>query len=1030
MKQSRLQVLCDIRPPDRNSFLLLLAGYLSFTPPVRAPHVLTVQYLVSQSCENLLWRADTQATASDMVDIIAKPRKGLNGHAGPSPMRRSPGARPSVASRLLNLVARIIAWIAIINVLFRCPETLNACDEASPLFCRQYHQIKNAASPILQPYYDTHAAPYVELARPYYDAIERAFINPAQAYAAKYAAPRLEDASAFAQQQWEEKVQPQLEKAQAIATEKYDETVAPRVDSLKDAVSPYIEIATTSALQTYYEVLLPTYVFTEPYARQAYGAASTFTTNTAIPSATWIFDKIYAFLDNILLPQLRLIYVDAVEPQLVRIGRRLGRYNGSKHKARTPDLASASAKAASSTFTKPTRVSASSGAPASATAGSEASSSSSIATPRTFDSTTSTEDSTGVDEAQPYRTDLLVQPPPAQEGESDLRRQAREEVTKDLVSWQEKFMNAAEEGAAEIEERVVDICQHMISEEVEVAGKQAVSRFVDSIAAGTAALRSEVRNIVEATQDKADASEQVTAAVRRAGISLKKEAQAIRNWRENFVDDIHRAINQAAHSHFEMLDDIKDLALQKMGMKWAWMDGVTYKDWKLYHDLKAEFMGWRDGLEESVVTHESLERAHNAAADVEDLGMDHARQAALELKRLKEVGHWKVIAADASDNFDTEEMRLAAQAVQKNSEKEDIAAETAEEGATAAGEAAAGTATPEEPSMDSITPKRAILEKLANEPEVRRSPAGSPGSRGPSGGDDAAAYEEGGEIDNASVHPGDNSGAPAQEEASSENQIERDNDPEANERSADSFNEMSTFAEVDVSLGTSELESASTMKVEAIPEHTASSSSNSGQVTDSLDSCPDGLPDQDTETETVAHQAAPKEDAKAQRDPESDSTIGSKDEMVELAEEDAATSEPVRYSAKPALFGAAAQSVPNETPALDDDADAEDMPDQVESLAQAAYSTAASLADMQLSLVESIVSVQIGTGTPKPIHGKMLASASSAHSQALASASSRLSSGLEAASANVLSDPTANSQAVGSSAGRASETAESLKDEL
>ncbi len=94
-------------------------------------------------------------------------------------------------------------------------------------------------------------------------------------------------------------------------------------------VGPYVDIARTNALQTYHEFLLPTYLFLEPHALRGYVAASAFTTGTAIPSAVWAWNKTYIFLDGTVWPQLRIIYVENVEPQLVKIGQRLGRYNTS-----------------------------------------------------------------------------------------------------------------------------------------------------------------------------------------------------------------------------------------------------------------------------------------------------------------------------------------------------------------------------------------------------------------------------------------------------------------------------------------------------------------------------------------------------------------------------------------------------------------------------------------------------------------------------------------------------------------------------
>ena len=72
-------------------------------------------------------------------------------------------------------------------------------------------------------------------------------------------------------------------------------------------------------------------------------------------------------------------------------------------------------------------------------------------------------------------------------------------------------------------------------------------------------------------------------------------------------------------------------------------------------------------------------------AVVEDEGMDMASAAALELTRLKEVAHYKILAKDATDVFEIEPMKFAAEAAQKAQKAEAAAAEslkTAEESAS------------------------------------------------------------------------------------------------------------------------------------------------------------------------------------------------------------------------------------------------------------------------------------------------------------------------------------------------------------
>ncbi|KAJ2904263.1 hypothetical protein MKZ38_008474 [Zalerion maritima] len=885
-----------------------------------------------------------------------KASKGLNGHA--VTVRRdspqSPTAqKPSMSRRLFSSLARILAWIAILNVLLRCPSSLEQCDGTSPLFCKQYFQAKQTVTPIVKPYYDTHAAPYVNLAKPYYDAVDRTVITPSKGYAAKYVAPSIEQGSVYVHQQWDKNLAPEITKARTVISEKYDDKVAPHVGAIGNAASPYVEIARTNALQTYHEFLLPAYLFAQPYAVQGYNTASDFATNTLVPTTIWAINKTYVFLDDTMLPQLRLLYAEAVEPQLVRIGQRLGRYNGSKPKGQGLENVSAAGTTGYSSFTKP----ASSAAPASANTATE-----SVTSVPTTDSTfmpsasvSADESATGqeLEEATPTR-ELLVQPPPIEDKENDRRRTTRIEITNDMISWQEKFMDAAETGATEIADNVVDICGRMESQEVEITGKQAVGRFVDSLQEEMSGLRLEIVNIVETVPDKEEAMEQVTTAVRRVGLTLKERAQNIRAWREKFERDLHTAINRAAHAHFELLDNIKDLALQKMGMKWAWMDGVTYKDWKLYHAMKAEFINWRTELEKSVVTHKSLEKTTNAAADVEDLGMVYAKDAALELKSLKEVGHWKVIAGDSSNNFDPQQMREAAESMEApvgtdNTLWDDKATVVEEE------ETFGSQVEPDDGSMvmDDYPAEQGDEPPSARISEVKESVKS------------AASYISSAAKGVSSVGVDMNSGLPT----IVANESEASESPE---------HPVAVGEPESVEVGEPELPLES-----VIAEASADASEVELEV------------EPEVESSEVASEAE-----------ESQEVVDEEDEEDE--QED--TGVPVSESTppvKPAMFGAAAQVVPRRQPVLDGE-DEGDMGAQVNSMASAAYSTASSLASMQYSMAMSVVSAQYGTSSPKPVHEAMLASVSSAYSNAMETASSRLDDALEAASAQMIAAPTAN----------------------
>lgn len=102
--------------------------------------------------------------------------------------------------------------------------------------------------------------------------------------------------------------------------------MAPYVTQASDTVSPYYDVARTNILQMYYEYYVPSYEFVHPYMVHGYNAASEFTTKIALPNAYWAWNKTYDFVNAWVWPHLRVVYVENVEPQLIRIGERLGRF--------------------------------------------------------------------------------------------------------------------------------------------------------------------------------------------------------------------------------------------------------------------------------------------------------------------------------------------------------------------------------------------------------------------------------------------------------------------------------------------------------------------------------------------------------------------------------------------------------------------------------------------------------------------------------------------------------------------------------
>ncbi|PTB66141.1 hypothetical protein BBK36DRAFT_1159198 [Trichoderma citrinoviride] len=881
----------------------------------------------------------------------------------PSPRRQG------LFAWVFGVAARIATWAIIITLLFRCPSSLEECDQDSPFICKPYFQAKATIAPYTLPYYEQYAAPYVDFAKPYYETVDARVLTPARTYAVQYGAPWVEKGQQQALAQWEKHGQPQVAQLRELSRKQYEQTIAPHLERAGEALGPYYEIGRTSSLQLYHDVLLPAYGLVQPYAHQGYTAASSFTTGTALPAVQWTWAKTNAFLDKAVWPQLRMLYVENVEPQLVRIGERLERY---KNRARTkvlPDVTSATTKRR--TTTEPPRYSSFSkpspqGTPAPTTAA--------------FQSEAPTPSSSV--EKQPVTESYWnpVQPPAPAENETEQRRTAREMVAQDLEMWQNKFAAQADEGAVDMEDRIEEIAGRRMSEDIARYGKPLVKKLRATVQAETDRLKTKISSIVAEHARGAldDAQEQIIGAVRSAGLAIKTAAQDIRSWREEYDENLQSEVLKAADVHFEILDETTNLALQQLGMKWAWTEGVTYKDWAKYHELKQALAEWTEELKQLIVTHPTLLRAQDASAQIEDEGMTIASAAAKELARLKQVALWKLAAKDSSDNFDSEAMERAAEAAQN-------------------------------PTMaDNVT------EPVAQEEEDNATAGESP----------EAAVESGDAND--SSQPVTDAVLGAVLEAVSEEAAATETDEAVLPSEPESADETKDDAFVDEQ--SSSVESSETQEdnatsdvfehvMEQTDTHPEGQKPLAGQTDDVPEPAGDAKHDEESapvipEAASIATEPATEAVLESEPDETVEAVLESEDEILEEDDEtlwpqDTATQK-AAPTVKASFLGAAAQVVPGRQIVLDEDDDDsdDDYLSSASKAAEAAYSSAVSLASDRYSKAVSIISAQV-RGTPTPaVENQLLSSVSAAYDQALAAASSRLKEFADAASAGVYGTPT------------------------
>lgn len=237
------------------------------------------------------------------------------------------------------------------------------------------------------------------------------------------------------------------------------------------------------------------------------------------------------------------------------------------------------------------------------------------------------------------------------------REELKEKLNEDLRKWQTKFAVAADKGAEDLEQRVAEITTRQVEQGVNGHGRSLLVKLEESADSTIANLKSFIKKTVKSLPE--DASEQDLEAAhklcstkaRELGQTVKQKAQDVREWKASYDRETDTLVQAAVKSTVEVLEKIHGLGLQEVGMRWAWTDGVTYKDWQNYHKLKSTLTEWQAEVESVGSRHEGLRIAHEEAKRLEDEAMSIASKNVNELVRLKDVAKWKLWAEDATDDF-------------------------------------------------------------------------------------------------------------------------------------------------------------------------------------------------------------------------------------------------------------------------------------------------------------------------------------------------------------------------------------------
>ena len=533
-------------------------------------------------------------------------------------------------------------------------------------------------APYVEPYYNIYAAPYVEKARPYVDTLNARVYTPVLHYGKqnyeKYGAPRVDQARIYGQDQWDQIIKPQIDTAQSQAKQQYESNLAPHVSKASSAAAPYITTSRNAVSQIYDDHIVPSYEAFQPYATRTYFIGRNFAVETGLPYIVSAWSTTAVFFDRTLWPKVRILYGENVEPQLVRIRERLGRYrDGKKLKAAMDDTNGSTIISSIST--------------------SFSSIASSVA-PNSVPSSGTTTESV----ANTASSSLT----PEQEVAKN-----REQIENDLKNWEDRFTKAADKGVEDLEERVKEITDRQVQSQVHGVGEALVIQLDEVASSEIAKLKKEILHQIKKFPEEYDdddlgkATLSLSRSTRFAGMTIKDKGQALRSWKEGYDQETQSLVSAATASTLDVIDNIRDLGLQEIGLRWAQMEGVTYKDWSRYNEVKKTFDVWRSKVEAVAQGHEGLRKSKEACEELESRGMAAAEETASELARLRDVGKWKLEAGDLSDDFSTRNVPAkAAAGAQQVMEKASSVSEqvigtspgTTEETISDASEKAAGSA--------------------------------------------------------------------------------------------------------------------------------------------------------------------------------------------------------------------------------------------------------------------------------------------------------------------------------------------------
>ncbi|KAM5439522.1 hypothetical protein MferCBS31731_004622 [Microsporum ferrugineum] len=528
----------------------------------------------------------------------------------------------------ISALLRLFVWYSIFTALFRCPSSVFELDDQSPRVCKPYLVARTHLEPHIAPYYHKYGEHHVEKLQPYaqsvYDKAEKIY-NPTarflhgvyQGYVSVY----VEQATELAKSQWNQRVSPHIDPLQKQATDYYVSSVDPHVRTAQSIAVPYIRVAAAQSIRIKDNYLIPSYISSRPVIERACAAVHNFIISTIAPYTRKAWSAVFVFLNGTVRTQITHLYSENVEPQLVKIGEKLASYREGRTIQHVNLETASPIVQVHTSADKP--------------------------------STKSTTESkaTRVSSVEPPASTKLT---PAQQSEL-----AREKISTDLKAWKERTEALAKKGCEHVQEQVRQEVEN-ISNKQQSSGNTILGSLQFVVENQLISLKSDLYAIVQAIpeeyteEDEQEAHDEFLQSLKESSLIIRENAHRLRLWFHEYQDTLTNAVTKTVNTTLDVLENTRELGLQEIGMRWTSIDGVTYKDWANFYDLKTKLGEWKDDIRQAGLQHDSFLAAKSAGDTIVARGMDIAQDAAQQLSELRSIGRLKIEARETSKSLDVE----------------------------------------------------------------------------------------------------------------------------------------------------------------------------------------------------------------------------------------------------------------------------------------------------------------------------------------------------------------------------------------